>query len=513
MDAVERRLLDGDQILRILAELGVGARFAQGVVVLDRLHERRRILADLHRQLLERVGLERAHLVGKHALALDVLLGHVHAQALGVDQLALPVGGVGHVVRVEDLGIPAGVLAVRQIVVQQAHLHGLVDETLAGVVGHRQKRHVAHGSRAGVEVVQHLGMADVLHGRANPHAHLVAVAGLIVLLALEVVQVGDVVVHHLVVIGIVTRRDDHAILGVDLHIFAIFTLSDRTGDRTGLVGDQLARRRGIADIHAFCGRHLRQRLHGIAGGEGLGAEESRDVVQFETVDVERGGLLAIAVIGHGAVDGLDAVDAPVQRLAGIVGPVADQLAMRAVLVRLHHQRDQVLDARLIALVKVQACRGIAVRHGRTLLLQQYHLRTVFRRGQRRRGACRTGADDQHVAFDGFGDLCDRLGRLHERRQPVGGRGAVARNADSTVGIRRVLLVAARGKRAGAQRAQRGNAAKLQEITARRGPSLCFHSFSPLQRTFLSPACVREFRHPEKPLAKPKSTLRAPGVPR
>ena len=120
-----------------------------------------------------------------------------------------------------------------------------------------------------------------------------------------------------------------------------------------------------------------------------------------------------------------------------------------------------------------------MRHGGTLLLQQHHLRTVFRRGQRRRGACRTGADDQHIAFDGFGDLCDRLGHLHERRQPVGGRGAVARNADSAVGIRRVLLVAARGKRAGAQRTQRGNAAKLQEITARRGPSLCFHSFSPL----------------------------------
>ena len=129
------------------------------------------------------------------------------------------------------------------------------------------------------------------------------------------------------------------------------------------------------------------------------------------------------------------------------------------------------------------------------------------------GAGSAHADDQHVAIDGFGDLCDRLGRLHERRQPVGGRGAVARNADSTVGIRRVLLVAARGKRAGAQRAQRGNAAKLQEITARRGPSLCFQSFSPLRRTFLGPARVREFRRPEKPLAKPNSTLRTPGVPR
>ena len=513
MDAVERRLLDGNQILRVLAELRVGARFAQGVVILDRLHERRRVLADLHRQLLKRVGLERAYLVGEHALALDVLLGHVHAQALGVDQLALPVGGIGHVVRVEDLGIPAGVLAVGQVVVQQAHLHGFVDEAPAGVVGHRQKRHVAHGGRAGVEVVEHLGMADVLHGRSYPHAHLVAVAGLIVLLALEVMQVRDIVVHHLVVVGIVTRRDDHAILGVDLHIFAIFTLSDRTGDRTGLVGDQLARRRGIADIHTFCGRHLRQRLHGIAGGEGLGAEESRDVVQLEAVNVERGGLLSVAIIGHGAVDGFDAVDAPVQRLAGIVRPVADQLAVGTMLIGLHHQRDQVLDARRIAFIKVQACCGIAMRHGGALLLQQHHLRTVFRRGQRRRGACRTGADDQHVAINGFGDFCDRLGCLHERRQPASGGGAVTRNADGAIGIRRVVLIAARGKRTGAQRTQRGNAAKLQEITARRGPSLCFHSFSPLRRTFLSPARVREFCHPEKPLAKPKSTLRAPGVPR
>lgn len=144
--------------------------------------------------------------------------------------------------------------------------------------------------------------------------------------------------------------------------------------------------------------------------KGLRAEEGRDVVKLEAVDVERGDLLAIAVIGHGAVDGFDAIDAPVQRLAGIVRPVADQLAMGTMLIGLHHQRDQVLDARRIAFVQVEACRGIAVRHGSTLLLQQHHLRAVFHRGKRRRGTRRAGADDQHVAIDGFGDFCDRLRR-------------------------------------------------------------------------------------------------------
>ena len=68
-------------------------------------------------------------------------------------------------------------------------------------------------------------MGDRLDLAASPHGHLDAVASLVVLLAAQVMQVGQIVVHHLVVVLVIARGKNNALLRVELDV-AIGALGD-----------------------------------------------------------------------------------------------------------------------------------------------------------------------------------------------------------------------------------------------------------------------------------------------
>ena len=99
VDAIERRGVDSGKPLASLAEVFVFAFGGKSVVALDSLLERGGIgNAKLLGQLVKRVGLEGCHLVFVHAGLGDAFLGHVHLDGLGVEQLARPLLGLGHIV-------------------------------------------------------------------------------------------------------------------------------------------------------------------------------------------------------------------------------------------------------------------------------------------------------------------------------------------------------------------------------------------------------------------------------
>ena len=169
-----------------------------------------------------------------------------------------------------------------QEVVHKRHAAGFIAEARA-VHLHSQKRHIAHGARTAVEVVQHLGMTEVLHRAAGPNGHLVSVAGLVRLLAAEVLQVRKIVVHHLIVVLVIAGSQDNALFRVELDV-SLGALGDNARDAR-CVAHQLFRLGGVEEVDALLFRVLGQRLHAFAGVVGLRTEVDGQVVHLVVVDL------------------------------------------------------------------------------------------------------------------------------------------------------------------------------------------------------------------------------------
>ena len=385
VDAVEGRGVHGNQVVRGLAEVLVLASGNQLVVALHAIDERG-LVGDLQLvgQLLQGVGLERVDLPLEHALALNVLFGHVHLEALGVHQLAGPLGRRFHVVAVEHLAVVPRILLRAQVAVHERHLHRLVDEARA-VHLHGQKRHVAHGGRACVEVVQHLRVRQVLDLAAGPHYHLVAVAGLVRLLGLEVRHVGLVVVQHLLVVLVVAARHDHALRGVELHV-AVLALRDDAGHLATVARDQLLGGGGVEDLDAFLLGRGGQRAHAVAGVVGLGAEERGDEIDVVPLLVDEGHMLQVALVDHLGAAFERFLDDPLHSLAGVLRPQLYQFAIRTVLAVGDQLRYEVGDVGRVARGQVDAAARVALRDGLRFLLKQRHLRARLEGRQRGRHA-------------------------------------------------------------------------------------------------------------------------------
>ena len=78
--------------------------------------------------------------------------------------------------------------------------------------------------------MEHLRAAHVLHAPAGPYHHLLPVAGLVLLLAVDVRHLRFVIGHHLVVVLVVARGDDHAFGRVELDV-AVLALGDHARHR------------------------------------------------------------------------------------------------------------------------------------------------------------------------------------------------------------------------------------------------------------------------------------------
>ena len=283
MDAVERRGVDGREPLSLLAEVLVAALRNQLVVALDGLLERGRVGdAQLLGKLVKGIRLKRCDLPLVNALLLAGLFGHVRLDGLLVEQLARPACSRLGVVVVEDLAIVALIGVAAQEVVHKRHAAGLIAKARA-VHLHRQKRHIAHGARTGVEVMEHLRVTEVLHRAAGPNGHLVSVAGLVRLLAAEMLQIRKIVVHHLVVVLVIAGSQGNALFRVELNV-ALGTLGDNARDAR-CVAHELFRLGGVEEVDTLLFRILGQRLHAFAGVVGLRAKVDRQVVHLVVVDL------------------------------------------------------------------------------------------------------------------------------------------------------------------------------------------------------------------------------------
>jgi len=260
-------------------------------------------------------------------------------------------------------------------------------------------------------------VADVLHRAAGPDGHLVAVAGLVGLLAAHVLQIRDVVVHHLVVVLIVAGREHDALLAVELDV-ALFALGDDARNAALRVAHELLGLGVVEHLDADRLSVLGQSAHAVARVVGLRAKVDRQVVQAVAVDVldARGPLRS--GVGHLGADLLRQSLDPCDGLAGVLGPELDLLALAAELVLLEQVAHDGLNASRVGLVEQDARCGVALRNGRCLFLNKSDLRAVLSRGDCSRNASGASADDHDVVVLGFLDVLDGLGSLQERRNAL-----------------------------------------------------------------------------------------------
>ncbi len=129
------------------------------------------------------------------------------------------------------------------------------------------------------------------------------------------------------------------------------------------------------------------------------------------------GAVRIGVVLHAAF--VKDVAVPLDGLAAVRRPGAQQAAVRTVVGVAHHVADDGLLGGLVVLVQIQARGAEALGRRHALLLHHGHLRAFFRGLDGGGQAGGAGTHYHHVVVLRFREVGD-LGRLHqERRQPTG----------------------------------------------------------------------------------------------
>ena len=300
--------------------------------------------------------------------------------------------------------------------------------------------------------VRHGGKRAVLHVRARPHRHLVTVARVAdVALAVRAVEqaeqarrLGRVVRHHLGVAREVAARE-HG--GGRLHadVRPVLRLCDKPGHRatvllevpTERVEQELAARL-LDDALEVREHHLKAalvELGVVAADDELGVERGVALgggVITLLVGVAKDAHLTVGELAQlvaGAEVHLDDVgarrEAPVDRLAGVVGPVLDEELVR----HLHRVALEALDERPLvdlkavgelvgAVNRADLAAEVPAAHGGRGLLDDDDLRARLGGGARRAHACDARAHHEDVRLEGLGDrrLVDGVGGGEERRQ-------------------------------------------------------------------------------------------------
>ena len=418
MDAVEGGLLDRLQPLGRLAHIFVNTGIDKLVVASNRLHERVHVSkAKLLAEFLDGVRLESRSQIGVHALLLARLLRHVRLNSLGVIELARPVSAVGHIIRIKHLRVIAVVLFARKEVAVVGHGATCLIAEAGAVIFHSQERHVGHRARARVEVMLHLGAAYALHAAASPYHHLLAIASLIGLLAIKMIHVGVVVGHHLIIVGIVARRDNNAVFRIELHVIAA-VFADDAHDLIAVFHELLSRA-GIENLKpVFAVVVIAQIAHAATGVVRFRAEikcEIRNRLLVDNRDVARpflGGVNDLAA-SFGRL-----IPQPMQSFAGIACPQLELIAVRTPRALLGEPRHH---SRLAGGTRggLERVARIALRNRLALFLNKRNLRACIGRGQRARHTCGACANYDHVKFLGLLDVFNGFGSLEEARQTVG----------------------------------------------------------------------------------------------
>ena len=292
----------------------------------------------------------------------------------------------------------------------------------------------------------HGGVGAVLHGRARPQGHLVAVAGVhhvaVAVEAAEELAVAQrlrgVVGEHLAVAGDVARGEDDAPRGVDEDGVAALVGGVDARHAAGLVLGELLGAAVEEGLRAGRLGGLERAVHGpaVVGQDVDHAGEAGVALLAPVVVVVDGEALGedvgrLGVGGRVGVAGeqlvLDGAHVPVQVGAGVGDPVVEQLRVRAVAHRAHELVDDLLrlgllDAELpVDLAAERAELAGAVAEVRPLL-DADGLGARLRRLAQGADARQPQAHDAHLALVGPRDV--RLGdgvRRHEERRGEGAR--------------------------------------------------------------------------------------------
>ena len=494
---VERRGLHGREPLRGHVEVDVLAGLGHAVVALDGGLERVGRDVQLLGQVIQRVGLDQL------AVAQPLLHDGVQPVGEAIVALGLLLHDVGLVVRVEDgpghvaRGVHAGV--------RQHGLEGHLGAVALAVGVHGKPAHDERGQveleRVQRELVDHRGGFALRHGRAGPHAHEQAVAvvepGRRVAVGVRAVRDGAERVDHLLVAADVARGQDHALLGVVLHVLAVLRGGDDAGDAACRVAHQLLGARlehelgavvhgGV--VHELAQRHV-DRLAVIAHVVRLAAAHEGDGIGIDAPTVGQRGPVAVlrgaGQRGHHAhaVLGSQILDV-VEHLAGARRPHVDEVVVRGLVRRLvqesrSHARVEVETVRFVVLAADVP--HVHAAHGeRGVALDDHRLRAVAGGGFGGVDARQTRAYDHHVEVLRLGDVGDGLGRDFPRMLRAG-RLAALRRALGVGCVGRCGRAACR-KRDGGGCGGAGDERALQEI-----PAVDIHPDTPSLGTLRGPS--------------------------
>ena len=307
----------------------------------------------------------------------------------------------------------------------------------------------------------HRGMGTELHVAAGPKPHEVAVAGVADgacrvhrgVEAHELVSPRDEVVAHVLVVAPVAGGE-HDGLRVDLRVVAVGVMHVGSGDLAVLY-DELLAPRGVDELGThFLGFRracVERPLHVRVRSDG--AVEVRVVLGFVVVALKRGEALRADVVGlvgllvgSGAREHLEisALDEPVEVLARMVVPIAEEVGGRAVAHVFHELVDDDVfaspfDAEILLDLRADDAEIACHRNGGKLssLFDADDLRAFFGGGFCSCDAREAEADDEHVAVLRLFDV-GRNGRCrHEVRGEVSrfARGGTALCGGVACGVR------------------------------------------------------------------------------
>ena len=185
-------------------------------------------------------------------------------------------------------------------------------------------------------------MGAVFHFRANPHAHLLAVARVGLLALCVGVRENAVVarcprlviLEHFAVAGIVAGCEQDGFCGIDLLIVSVDILDDDTRHAAAVFSDQLTRPGAEHEVHAAGNANVVNVFHiGRMGGQANLAYIVEVIPVVFDVRIGRvrpvhfanahGRAVVGVAFGAGAVLSLRCAEIPIQSFSGIIGPKLD----------------------------------------------------------------------------------------------------------------------------------------------------------------------------------------------
>ena len=229
-------------------------------------------------------------------------------------------------------------------------------------------------------------------------------------------------VHHVLVAGEAARGQEHCLVGVELRVAAVFHLADdarhRRGGTIGLhelngtgVVQQLATGLGIELQH---GRDCDFRTHGVGGGleRGLvcGVHRGRRIIGSLGEEP-----LATRVNHHIEALGLHLLLVPVNKGAGVVSPLANEVLIAFALVVaekiLDHEFLVDLDAHVLLNLGVKRVDVAGPHAASARLLHEHNVGTELRQVQCRHNTHVAAAHNHNVVRLGVRNLVGNGGRL------------------------------------------------------------------------------------------------------